>query len=146
MTREYLPMMCRTVPTRANEPSISYWSDAFMLPVSRWFASVPAVVALLAALWALPAFADPRDFNVANNSSIVLTHVYVSPSDTADWGDDIMGRDVLNAGENVNVTFARFDGTTCLYDVQVIGQQGQSGVLYKIDLCSISNVSFSDGN
>ena len=105
-----------------------------------------AAVALVAALWALPAFADPRDFNVVNNTSIVLTHVYVSPSDTSDWGDDIMGRDVLNAGENVDVTFRKFDGTACLYDVQVVGQQGQSGVLYKVDLCSISTVTFSDRN
>ena len=60
------------------------------------FAAVPAALALLAALWAMPAFADPRDFNVVNGTSVVLTHVFVSPSDTQDWGDDIMGRDVLN--------------------------------------------------
>jgi hypothetical protein len=107
---------------------------------------MPAAVALLAALWAIPAFADPRDFNVANNTSIVLTQVYVSPSDTADWGDDIMGQDVLNAGENVDVSFRKFDGTTCLYDIKVTGQQGQVGFLYKVDLCSISTVTFSDSN
>jgi hypothetical protein len=111
-----------------------------------WLATVPAAAALLAALWAIPAFADPRDFNVANNTSIVLTHVYVSPSDASDWGDDIMGRDVLNSGENVDVTFRKFDGSTCLYDVKVLGQQGQSGVLYKVDLCSTSYVTFSDSN
>jgi hypothetical protein len=109
----------------------------------RLFA-VPAALALLAALWAIPAFADPRDFNVVNNTSIVLTHVYVAPSDSSDWGDDIMGQDVLAAGDNVNVVFRKFDGTTCLYDVQVMGQQGQTGVLYKVDLCTISTVTFSD--
>lgn len=109
-------------------------------------AGVPAVLALAAALWALPAFADPRDFNVVNATSIVLTAVYVSPSDTSDWGDDIMGRDVLSAGDNVDVSFRKFDGTSCLYDVKVIGQQGQSGVLYKVDLCSVSTVTFSDSN
>lgn len=109
-------------------------------------AAVPAVIAVVAALWAIPAFADPRDFNVANNTSIVLTHVYVSPSDTSNWGDDILGRDVLDVGENVDVTFRKFDGTTCLYDVKVVGQQGQSGVLYKVDLCSINTVTFSDNS
>ena len=109
-------------------------------------AAVPAAVALLATLWTVPAFADPRDFNVVNNTSIVLAQVYVSPSDTSDWGDDIMGRDVLNAGENVDVTFRKFDGATCSYDVKVVGQQGQSGVLYKVDLCSTNTVTFSDSN
>jgi len=110
------------------------------------FAALPAAIALLAALWAMPAFADPRDFNVVNGTSVVLTHVFVSPSDTQDWGDDIMGRDVLNPAETVNVTFGKFDGTSCLYDVKVVGQAGASGVLYKVDLCSVTTVTFSDGN
>lgn len=105
-----------------------------------------AAVALLAALWVMPAFADPRDFSVVNNSSIVLTHVFVGPSDSADWGDDIMGRDVLNPSETVNVTFSKFDGSSCLYDVKVIGQSGQTGVLYKVDLCNTTTVTFSDSN
>jgi hypothetical protein len=109
-------------------------------------AALPAAIALLAALWAIPAFADPRDFSVVNNSSIVLANVYVGPSDSLDWGDDIMGRDVLNPSETVNVTFSRFDGENCLYDVKVVGQQGQTGVLYKIDLCTVTTVTFSDGN
>jgi len=112
----------------------------------RRFFALPAAIALLAALWAIPAFADPRDFAVVNNTSLVLTHVFVSPSDIADWGDDIMGRDVLNPSETVNVTFARFDGNSCLYDVKVLGQSGQTGVLYKVDLCSTTTVTFSDGN
>jgi hypothetical protein len=134
----------RRVPRRAGP--IFAGEFAVMRRTLRWFAAMPAAVALLAALWAIPAFADPRDFNVANNTSIVLTQVYVSPSDTADWGDDIMGQDVLNAGENVDVSFRKFDGTTCLYDIKVTGQQGQVGFLYKVDLCSISTVTFSDSN
>jgi len=109
-------------------------------------AAVPAALALLAALWVMPAFADPRDFSVVNNTSIVLSHVMVSPSDAADWGDDIMGQDVLNPSETVNVTFGKFDSNSCLYDVKVIGQTGQTGVLYKVDLCSTTTVTFSDGN
>ena len=110
------------------------------------FAALPAALALLAALWAMPAFADQRDFNVVNGSSIVLTHVFVSPSDTADWGDDIMGRDVLAPDETVSVTFGKFDANTCLYDVKVLAQSGQTGVLYKVDLCTVTTVTFSDGN
>ncbi len=110
------------------------------------FAALPAAIALLAALWAMPAFADPRDFNVVNGTSVVLTHVFVSPSDIVDWGDDIMGRDVLNPAETVNVTFGKFDGNSCLYDVKVVGQAGESGVMYKVDLCSVTTVTFTEGN
>jgi hypothetical protein len=112
-------------------------------PISRLLAVVP-VVGLLVAAWAVPAFADPRDFNVANNSSIVLTHVYVSPSDVQQWGDDILGRDVLNPTESVSVSFGGFDGNSCLYDLKVVGQQGEQGLMYKVDLCSTTTVTFSD--
>jgi hypothetical protein len=114
--------------------------------MTKRFFALPATIALLAALWAIPALADPRDFTVVNSTSLVLTHVFVSPSDTTDWGDDIMGRDVLNPSETVNVTFAKFDGNSCLYDVKVFGQSGETGVLYKVDLCSTTTVTFSDGN
>jgi hypothetical protein len=108
------------------------------------FVAIPAAAVLLAALWVVPAFADPRDFTVINDTSVVLTHVYVSPSDTDAWGDDILGRDILNPSESVDVTFSLFDGTSCLYDVKVVGQQGQQGVLYKVDLCNTTTVTFSD--
>jgi hypothetical protein len=89
------------------------------------------------------AFADPRDFELQNNSSVDLAFVYVSPSAMDEWGDDILGVDVLPAGQSVNVSFKAFDGSTCSYDVKVVGTGGESGVLYKVDLCSVSTVSFS---
>ena len=91
-----------------------------------------------------PAFADPRDFDVVNNTSIVLSHVYVSPSDTLAWGDDILGRDVLYSGETVSVSFREFDGNSCLYDVKVVGLAGQEGNLFKVDLCTVYTVTFND--
>jgi hypothetical protein len=111
--------------------------------IVRFFAAPMAAVVLVAML-AIPAFADPRDFEVVNNSSIILTHVYVSPSNTLAWGDDILGRDILSPTETVNVSFAGFDGNSCLYDVKVTGLEGQEGVLYQVDLCTVFTVSFSD--
>jgi len=39
------------------------------------------------------------------------------------------------------VVFGAFDGSTCLYDVKVMGQGGQEGYLYKVDLCTVTNVN-----
>ena len=95
-------------------------------------------------MFALPAFADQRDFTVVNNTSLVLTNLYVSTSDTAAWGDDILGRAVLGSMETGNVTFGLFDAYSCLYDIKVLGSEGQEGYLYKVDLCTISVVTFND--
>jgi hypothetical protein len=111
------------------------------------FAALPAAIVLLAAVWALPVLAASQgDFTVVNNTSIVLTHLFVGPSDSADWGDDILGQDVLNPSESANVTFSKFDSSYCLYDVKVLGSQGQTGQLLKVDLCTVTSVTFSDSN
>jgi hypothetical protein len=87
--------------------------------------------------------ADPRDFTLTNNSAVDLAMVYVSPTATDDWGDDILGTGVLPAGQATDVSFRRFDGSTCQYDIKVLGTGGQEGYLYKVDLCSVSQVTFS---
>ena len=103
--------------------------------------SVSAAALLLCI--AQSAFADPRDFQLQNNSPVDIAFVYVSPSDMDDWGDDVMGEDVLKSGDYVNIHFRHFDGETCNYDIKVLGVGGQEGYLYQVDLCSISYVKFS---
>jgi hypothetical protein len=102
------------------------------------------MAALLVAMFAMPAFADQRDFTVVNNTSMTLTNLYVSASDTAAWGDDILGRAVLGSTETASVTFGSFDAGACFYDVKVLASEGQAGYLYKVDLCTISVVTFND--
>ena len=104
--------------------------------------SASAAVLLLAQ----SAFADPRDFTLKNNSAVDISYVYVSPANVQDWGDDVMGADILPAGNAVDISFRKYDGTSCTFDVKVIGAQGQEGYLYKVDLCSVDTVTFSDAN
>lgn len=108
------------------------------------FAALVAMVTLVA-LAAPETRADPRNFTLINGSSITITHVYVSASDARDWGDDILGRDVLLPGESVDILFSRFDGEAgqCLYDIWVIGKDGEEGYLYGVDLCTTTTVTFS---
>jgi len=108
----------------------------------RLFLTLGSAVAL-AAVFAQSAFADPRDFYLNNNSAVDLAQVYVSPTDMSSWGDDILGTQILPSGQQATVTFKNFDGATCLFDIKVVGQQGQEGYIYKVDLCSVTNVNFS---
>jgi hypothetical protein len=106
-------------------------------------ATLVAVVTLLA-FSARDTHADPRNFTLVNGSDITITHVYVSPSDARDWGDDILGVDVLLPGESVDILFSRFDGEAgnCFYDIMVMGKDGEEGYLYGVDLCNTLTVTF----
>ena len=115
----------------------------------RWLV-VPLLALMMMALAVAAssghARADQRDFTLINGSaSVTIMHVYVSASDLNDWGEDVLGQDVLLPGESVTILFSGFDGEegTCLYDIRVVGQGGEEGVLYQIDLCSTDTVTFS---
>ncbi|MGE3272106.1 MAG: hypothetical protein AB7P40_25355 [Chloroflexota bacterium] len=89
------------------------------------------------------AFADPRDFILINGTGTVISEVYVAPSNLDDWGEDVMGVDVLGPGENVKITFARFTEGDCYYDIKVITAEGAEGELNQVNLCETNTVTFN---
>lgn len=91
--------------------------------------------------------ADPRNFTLINASVFTIDQVYlaVSASDN-DWGDDILGVDVLLPGESIDILFSRFDGEAgvCLYDLRVVFVDGVVVIRNNINLCTTSTITFSD--
>jgi hypothetical protein len=95
------------------------------------------------------AFADPRDFTLVNGTSgVIFSEVYVSPSASQDWEDNLLtSNQVVMPGASLNVTFGRYNPSTCTYDVQVKGYDAagnsSSGELDNINLCTTTTVTFS---
>jgi hypothetical protein len=111
------------------------------------FAALPAAVALFVALWALPALAAPLapgEFTVVNNTSFTIASLYVGSSDSNTWGDDLLGDQIMNPSQTATVSLYSYDGTTCLYDVAIVGTEGQKGTMYRFDLCKLNTLTFSD--
>src|SRR5438874_975560 len=108
-------------------------------PFPRAFASV-AIAGVLLASTVGHALADVRNFSLMNNTGALVANLYVSPTDTVDWGDDILGKDVLANGESVAITFGRFDAGKCLYDVKIILKDGTEAKIIGVDLCTIELV------
>jgi len=112
-------------------------------PFRRLLLTGVSATALVVVL-AQSALADQRDFQLQNTSSVDIASVYVSPSDLNSWGPDVMGTSILPSGQTVGMNFTGTDDGTCVYDIKVIGTGGQEGYLYKVDLCSVSTVTFGD--
>ena len=111
----------------------------------KW--SIPVVALVLAvaalALASQRASADPRDFTLHNDSNVTIVAVFVQPSGPGDdWGDDILGVDVLLPGESAFVYFTRFDPESCLYDIKVVSEDGEAELIEQ-DLCSTTDLSFT---
>ena len=115
--------------------------------MSRWLSGklAGALLALTVVVMSVTtAFADPRDFSLANNSGRDIQEIYVAPSNMDDWGDNLVpdGK-VLPNGNTVPIAFQRFTEGNCYYDVKVVTTDGAEGELNQVNLCETTTVTFN---
>lgn len=90
------------------------------------------------------ALADPRDFTLENDSLSYITHVYVSPSSSTRWGEDILGIDLLAPGRSVDIAFDPSIGRTCIYDILVVTEDGTGTRKDRENLCTVNTEYYSE--
>jgi len=97
-----------------------------------------AVLALAAPAWAQEA---KQDFRLVNKTGYELKGLYVAPSKSDDWEEDVLGQDTLSDGQAVNVHFNP-KTKTCKYDLKVVYSDDDSSAVWsKIDLCSVEKIT-----
>jgi hypothetical protein len=107
--------------------------------MKAFFAAVVAAVLT----FAVPAVAQDakQDFKMVNATGYELKALYVSPSKSDDWGDDILGQDVLSDGQVVNVHFSP-KVHTCKWDLKVTYSDDDSNAVWQeIDLCTVEKIT-----
>ena len=98
--------------------------------------------AVLASALATAAFAAEQDFTIVNDTGQAIMTLNVSPSDENDWGPDILGVDVLGAGESAGISFDR-DEERCEWDIRVTYEDGDTASWGGIDLCETTTITLS---
>lgn len=99
--------------------------------------------ALVAFTLVAPAVAQEakQDFKLINATGYELKALYVSPSKSDDWGDDILGQDVLSDGQTVSVHFSP-KVHTCKWDLKVTYSDDDSNAVWSgIDLCTVEKIT-----
>lgn len=81
-----------------------------------------------------------QDFQLTNKTGYTIAEVYVAPSASEDWEEDVMGIDVLGNGDQVDITFPARE-KTCIYDLRVVFDDGDDAEWRKFDLCEVSNIT-----
>lgn len=99
-----------------------------------------AFLVLLAAL-SSPAAAQNPDFWVVNSSGKTIHQVYVSSSQISNWGNDLLGQNVLASGQRFAIRPAR-DGT-CVFDIRVVYADNSVAEQRRINTCNINEVIFT---
>ena len=85
-----------------------------------------------------------QNFTLVNNTGHVVTTLNVSPSNSNEWGPDILGRDVLANGESAQITFPRGE-TQCNWDIKATYDDGDTTDQRGVNLCQITSVTLTAG-
>lgn len=99
-----------------------------------------SMVALLGAV--SPSLAANRHVTIINKTGMTLKHFYASNAGTSSWEEDILGRDTLANGEEVEVNID--DGTgACKFDFKAVFDNGGSLVKEGVDVCTTSTFTYT---
>jgi hypothetical protein len=85
------------------------------------------------------ALAGDQDFTLVNKTGVVLTKVFVSPHDAKEWGEDIMGSDVLADDGSVEIKFHR-DEQAEDWDLKVVDKDGHEVIWENLKLTAINKI------
>ena len=102
-----------------------------------------AALAAATVAFAAPAVAQEakQDFRLVNRTGYEIKEVFVSPSKSSDWQEDVLGKDVLEDGKAVNIHFSR-TARTCKWDLKVIYTDDDSKAVWSdIDLCTVEKIT-----
>lgn len=90
--------------------------------------------------------AGAQDFTLVNATGVEIDKVFVSPHDSDDWEEDILGQDTLPDAEKVDIKFNRAE-KTALWDLRVEDSKENSIEWENLNLLEISKLTlnYKDG-
>lgn len=117
-----------------------------MQALSRFIGARLAAFALLAMVAVGAAHAGDQDFVVVNETGVEIHRLYVSPSSSEYWEEDVLGEYTLPIGESLEITFSPKEDAA-LWDLRVEDADGDFITWEQLNLLEISVVTLHyDGN
>lgn len=110
------------------------------LTLSLLAASAVLLLTLSAVTFAAPQQRKNLDFTLVNKTGVDIMEVYLSPTSDNEWGEDVMGKDILENGQKVDITFSSAE-TECNWDLKVVDEDDDDIVWTKLNLCTANEIT-----
>jgi hypothetical protein len=108
----------------------------------KHIARICAVAALAVSLSA-PAAALDRWVVIVNETRYDIVEFYGSHVDAKTWEEDILGRDILEAGDSVRINFD--DGTGyCMFDFRAVFSDGDVLIREGVNVCEVGTYRYHE--
>jgi hypothetical protein len=118
-----------TVNTNANKPAASPTPTAAASPKPSSAASPAAATE-----------GAGKGFALVNRTGVEIHSLYITPSESKDWQEDILGRDTLPDGETTDITFSRSE-KSALWDMRIEDSTGNSIEWDQLKLLELKKVT-----
>jgi len=91
----------------------------------------------------LPANTSDRLVKIINETTYDIVHFFGSHVDEGSWQEDILGVDILYAGQELTIDFD--DGTGyCLFDFMAVFSDGDKVVSNRINVCQVGDYIYTE--
>lgn len=102
-----------------------------------------SIALAIVALGVSEASALDRRVRINNHSSYDIIEFYASNKDATTWQEDILGKNILPAGNSVVINID--DGTGyCIYDFRAVFEDGDEVVKYGNNVCELSDFNYTN--
>jgi hypothetical protein len=80
------------------------------------------------------------DFTLVNKTGLTIMEVYLSPTTTDEWEEDVLGADVLKSGGKVAIKFGSSE-TECNWDLKIVDEDDDEVEWSKLNLCTANEIT-----
>ena len=99
-----------------------------------------SLFALVLLAGATLAAAGTQDFTLVNETGVDIAELYIAPSASEDWEEDVLGTDILKDGASVDISFSpKLKAKT--WDLMVVDGDGDEITWTELALNEISTIT-----
>lgn len=131
-----LPMLTRTVAGDALGRAAAVPQGRLVM--KRVMLGICMALALAASVAAVGS--GDQDFTLINKTGLSVDELYLSPSNDNEWGEDVLGVDVLEDGQKVSISFSHKE-SECMWDMKIVDEDEDDIIWEDINLCKASQIT-----
>lgn len=87
--------------------------------------------------------AADQDFWLDNETGSPIYHLYISPSASDNWQNDVLGQNVLESGNKTKVLIGSRDDSYRYFDIKIVYENGGAWVDHHVDLIQLNTLVLS---
>lgn len=80
---------------------------------------------------------------IVNNTGYSIYYIYVSPEENDEWGEELLGEDILENGQSFTVRLPQPLTQTKVYDIGVEDEDGDVYFKWKVTLTNNAQIVFT---